>query len=46
MRGTLAHSRQEFVDPERKCKLGLKPAKCLHLRDVLIADARQPDGYR
>jgi hypothetical protein len=43
LRGTLAHSRQEFVDPEGRCKLGTKPAKCPHLRDVLIAAHRTLD---
>jgi len=43
LRGTLAHSRQELLDPDGKCKQGRAPAKCPHLRDVLIAAHRTLD---
>src|SRR5262249_34140740 len=34
LRGTLAHSRKELLDPEGKCKEQRPPARCPHLRDV------------
>jgi hypothetical protein len=43
LRGTLAHSRQELLDPKGKCKQGRAPAKCAHLRDVLVAAHRTLD---
>jgi hypothetical protein len=43
VRGTLAHSRQDLLDPEGKCKQGRPPAKCAHLRDVLAAAHRTLD---
>jgi hypothetical protein len=43
LRGTLAHSRQELLDPEGKCKQGRAPARCSHLRDVLAAAHRTLD---
>jgi hypothetical protein len=43
LRGTLAHSRQELLDPDDKCKHGRAPAKCPHLRDVLTAAHRTLD---
>jgi hypothetical protein len=43
LRGTLAHSRQELLDPEGKCKHGRVPAKCPYLRDVLTAAHRTLD---
>jgi hypothetical protein len=43
LRGTLAHSRQELLDPEGKCKEQRPPARCPHLRDVLTAAHRTLD---
>jgi hypothetical protein len=43
LRGTLAHSREELLDPEGKCKQTCAPAKCPHLRDVLTAAHRTLD---
>jgi hypothetical protein len=43
LRGTLAHSRQELLDPEGKCGERRPPAKCPHLRDVLTAAHRSLD---
>jgi hypothetical protein len=43
LRGTLAHSRQELLDPEGKCRERRPPARRPHLRDVLIAVHRTLD---
>jgi hypothetical protein len=43
LRGTLAHSRQELLDPQSKCKQGRAPARRPHLRNVLTAAHRTLD---
>ncbi len=43
LRGRLVHSKQELLDPERKCMHRRTPATCPQLREVLSAAHRTLD---